>query len=108
MIKQAFGNMTANLVTLIDGAAPTVATLFATAEAKIDSAFSSIISNLEGAAAAGVQNGSATSSIGGLNGMGATPTVKCSALPRPHPVDSHELDHLDRTDAAQGEPELLI
>ena len=48
MIKEAYGTMTANLVTLIANAAPTIDNLFATAEAKIDSAFGSIISSLEG------------------------------------------------------------
>jgi hypothetical protein len=50
MIKGAYGTMTANLVTLIASAAPTIDNLFATAEAKINSAFGSIISSLEGAA----------------------------------------------------------
>jgi hypothetical protein len=80
MIKGAFGSMTANLVTLIGKATPTVNELFATAEAKIDSAFGSIISTLEGAAGAGSPSG--LNSIGGLNGMGATPNTIFAVGPK--------------------------
>lgn len=82
MIKQAFGTMTSSLVTLIGSATPTINDLFATAEAKIDSAFSSIISSLEGAAAAEDQGLRAANSIGGLNGMGATPNTIFAVGPK--------------------------
>ena len=75
MIKQRIATMTANLVTLIGDAAPTVDNLFATAEAEIDGAFSSIVSSLEGAAGGRGTAPAATNSIGGLNGMGATPNT---------------------------------
>ena len=80
-IKSVFTTMTNDLAGAIAGTKTTVDNFFNNAENEINSAFDSIVAELTGSTAASLP-AAATSGIGGLSGMGATPRTVFAVGPK--------------------------
>jgi outer membrane protein assembly factor BamB len=82
MLKNVFTTMTSNLATFVPQAQAQLNSFFIDAETHIDNAFTTIITELDGATLSQLFARATTASIGGLQGMGATPHTIFAVAPQ--------------------------